>query len=279
MMLFNPPLSPAQPIVPQSSSSPAMVIQRFAPGAIIFKEGEESDKAYIIRSGQVEIFKRIDKGTLLLANLGPGEIFGEMGVISEQPRTAYASAVMETEVHVLTRDSFGSIVARQPPEVVLMVRALMERLRETNTKVAKLMNKQAQFQLATPNAVPTVNRVILGALTGFLKAQMPSEGVVIKSLPFRVGALGPGEQPNPLDWNNLFIENADHSMISRNHFAIQRSEQGVMISDRGSKMGTIVNDHKIGGATGEFQAVLNPGDNVVIAGTEDSPYRFCITWE
>ena len=135
-----------------------MTERQFQNGELIFREGEESDKAYIIRSGTVEIFKRINQGTLLLATLSSGEIFGEMGVIDDAPRTAYASAVGDVVVKEVTREAFFSIMAGEPEEVVLMVRALMERLREANQKVTKLMNKQAQFQLASHNEVPPVSR-------------------------------------------------------------------------------------------------------------------------
>lgn len=248
-------------------------------GELIFREGEESDKAYIIRSGQVEIYKRINQGTLLLATLGEGEIFGEMGVISDAPRTAYASAVGDVTVTELSRDAFFSIMAGEPEEVVLVVRALMERLREANAKVTKLMNKQAQFQLAGQKEVPPISRIIIAPLTGFLKEKMQSNGVVTSTLPYRVGGLPLGAEANPLDWNNLFIKNADANLISRNHFAIGRGEHGAFISDRGSRTGTIVNDVPIGAGAEKNEAYLQYGDNTVIAGGSDSPYRFCISWE
>ncbi len=256
-----------------------MTERQFQNGELIFREGEESDKAYIIRSGTVEIFKRINQGTLLLATLSSGEIFGEMGVIDDAPRTAYASAVGDVVVKEVTREAFFSIMAGEPEEVVLMVRALMERLREANQKVTKLMNKQAQFQLASHNEVPPVSRVVIAPLTSYLKDRMPANGVATKTLPFRVGGLPVGEEANPLDWNNLFVQSADPDIISRNHFAIQYGEEGAFISDRGSKTGTIVNGMIIGAGSENFSAPLNFGDNTVTAGGPDSPYRFCITWE
>lgn len=253
--------------------------RQFSAGSLIFREGEESDKAYIVRSGRVEIFKRIDQGTLLLATLGAGEIFGEMGVISEQPRTAYASAASDVVVTELSRDAFTSLMAGEPEEVVLVVKALMERLRETNQKVAKLMNKQAKFQLATGNDVPPVTRVTIAPLTNLLKSRMPENGVSTTSLPYRVGGLPAGAEPNPMDWNNLFVKDCDPAIISRNHFAIQKNDKGVIISDRGSRTGTLVNDEKIGAGAENFEAQLKFGDNTVVAGDMESPYRFCITWQ
>jgi hypothetical protein len=248
-------------------------------GQIIFKEGEDSDKAYIVRSGKVEIFRRIQQGTLLLATLGEGEIFGEMGVLSEQPRAANASALTDVTLTEIHRHLFLNHMAQEPEEVLLVMRALMERLREANRSVAKLMTKHAQFQIARKDEVPPINRIVITPLSDFLKQRMPSEGITTSSLPYRIGGLPTGLEPNPLDYNNLFVENADNSIIARNHFAIQRGAQGVFVSDRGSQTGTLVNDEKIGAGAQSNQELLKFGDNVVIAGGVDSPYRFGISWQ
>lgn len=257
-----------------------MSLRQIAAGSIIFNEGDISDKAYIIRSGKVEIFRRIQQGTLLLATLEAGEIFGEMGVLSEQPRTAYAAAATDVTVTEIDRTLFLNHMAQQPEEVVLVVRALMERLRETNASVVKLMNKQAQFQLAGQgNDAPPVTRVLIAPMSPQLMQRMAPDGITTTSLPFRVGGLPSGVEPNPLDCNHLFVTDADNNVLARNHFAIQRGSDGLYISDRGSATGTIVNDVTIGAGSETFQAKLKHGDNIVTAGREGSPYRFCVTWK
>ena len=65
---------------------------RFAAGETIFAEGDPSDYAYLIWSGDVEILKSTPKGDNRLAILGKDEFLGEMGVIDEQPRSATARA-------------------------------------------------------------------------------------------------------------------------------------------------------------------------------------------
>lgn len=253
-----------------------MQIKRFQHGEIIFREGEESDFAYIVEQGTVEVFKRLRNGTVLLATLGPGEIFGEMGLISDLPRSASAAADGPVVVKELSREFFSTMLQGEAPEMLLTIKALMERLRETNQKVSKLVDKQSQFQLASSEP-PPVKRVVISPLSNFLKEQM-GKGLAV-SIPFRVGALPEGAQENPLDWNNLQISGADPSIMARNHFAIQRGQNGLYVVDRGSRTGTIVNEMAIGGDYELYQHDLRPGDNTVIAGDELSPYRFCITWE
>lgn len=257
-----------------------MSLRHVPSGQVIFREGDESDKAYIIRSGKIEIYRKLQKGTLLLATLGEGEIFGEMGVLSDQPRAAYAAAATDATLTEIPRDLFMGHMAQEPEEIVLIMRSLMERLREANRNVASLMNKQSQFQVAdNASEAPPVTRVTISPMSSFLKLRMPAEGVTTTSLPYRVGGLPMGTEPNPLDWNNLFVQDADNTIIGRNHFALQRGAEGLFVSDRGSPTGTIVNDQPIGTGNDAHYAVLKFGENVVIAGGKDSPYRFCITWE
>lgn len=253
-----------------------MKVLKFQPGEIIFREGEDSDFAYIVQSGTVDIFKRYPKGTVLLAQLGQGEMFGEMGIVSDAPRSASAAANSVVTVTQVGRDHVVPMLAQVSPELKLVIQTMMERLRETNQKVSKLVDKQAQFQLQKPGAAREVNRVTITPLSAELKQRMRS---AIVTLPFRVGGATGEEESSPLDYNNLVLKHIDPQIMSRNHFAIQRNADGLYVIDRGSKTGTLVNDTRIGGSSDAYKADLRPGDNSVIAGREDSPYRFCITWE
>ncbi|MEO1068045.1 MAG: cyclic nucleotide-binding domain-containing protein, partial [Cyanobacteria bacterium J06638_6] len=70
--------------------SPQCNIRLFGAGEMVFSEGSPADKAYIIESGYVEIFVGIGDGIVQLNMLGPGDIFGEMGIVDASPRLASA---------------------------------------------------------------------------------------------------------------------------------------------------------------------------------------------
>ena len=61
--------------------------QAFPPGYYIFQEGEPGDTAYIIEKGSVEINSRIGDKELCIAELGPGDLFGEMALVGNQRRS------------------------------------------------------------------------------------------------------------------------------------------------------------------------------------------------
>ncbi len=67
--------------------------ERFQPNALIFSEGEHGDKLYIVVDGQVRISRRLQAmGEEALTILGRGDVFGEMALIDDQPRSADARA-------------------------------------------------------------------------------------------------------------------------------------------------------------------------------------------
>ena len=74
----------------------------YSAGEVIFKEGYPADDAYIIESGRVEIYKENEDGSeQSIALLGPGQMFGEYGVLDNAPRSACARAVEDTLLQIM----------------------------------------------------------------------------------------------------------------------------------------------------------------------------------
>jgi MFS family permease len=84
----------------------ALTEVRYAAGDVLVTEGEESDLFYVIESGLVEVTKTDALGERVLRTEGPGEYFGEIGLLRDVPRTATITALEETVVLTLTRDHF-----------------------------------------------------------------------------------------------------------------------------------------------------------------------------
>jgi pSer/pThr/pTyr-binding forkhead associated (FHA) protein len=104
---------------------------------------------------------------------------------------------------------------------------------------------------------------------------VPAEGLAIASLPFRVGRASEANEPESWDLNDLWLLDEPPFNVSRNHLAIERTEEaGYLVRDRGSKLGTIVNDRPIGGNALVWMVELMEGDNRLIVGSRHSPYQF-----
>lgn len=83
--------------------------EQYPSGALIFRQGDPPDKFYIISSGTVEVIRQVEDGTEHALNwLGPGDFFGEIGMLQWQERRASVRAVTDVQVMVMDRPTFRS---------------------------------------------------------------------------------------------------------------------------------------------------------------------------
>jgi CRP-like cAMP-binding protein len=108
----------------------SFTIRRFDAGERIFGYGDDSDALYVIVSGQVAI-EREEEG-VRLAELGPRQAFGDMGLVSDDPRSASAIATEESTLLVLERGAFLRHSAREPQILRGVIHALGARIREVD---------------------------------------------------------------------------------------------------------------------------------------------------
>ena len=114
-----------------------------ATGTRIFQYGDAGDKLFILLEGKVRISREISgMGEEALAVLGPGEVFGEMALFDESPRSADARAHERCRLLVIEKEAFDDLlfVEKDLAYEVLWacVRILASRMRETNDKLAFL---------------------------------------------------------------------------------------------------------------------------------------------
>ncbi len=105
----------------------------FRKGECIFREGDAGARAYIIESGLVEVAVRRQGRALVLAELGEGELLGEMALLDGLRRSATARAVQDTVLIVLNRALVEEKLENAEPMLNLFLRAVLERFRTTRT--------------------------------------------------------------------------------------------------------------------------------------------------
>lgn len=104
-------------------------VRTFAPGAVVVEEGAEADAAFLVTSGRCEVYRSVEGQKSIVRTLGPGEIFGEMGLLTRAPRTATVAALDEVSVTVITPEALEHELSHSGWLQVL-VRALAVRFRE-----------------------------------------------------------------------------------------------------------------------------------------------------
>jgi signal transduction histidine kinase len=107
--------------------------RHFAAGQEIFGEASPGDGVYVIREGLVEIAYHVDsKKHRVFSQLGPGEIFGEMAVIENLPRSAAAIAAKDARTYFIPRDDMLALLKHSPALAFNLLQEISRRLRDFN---------------------------------------------------------------------------------------------------------------------------------------------------
>jgi len=110
----------------------------FQPGETVFDEGESGDKLYVIQSGEIELSRTAQGGQRVVARLGAGDFFGELGVVLGKPCMNRAVAVCSTRVLELDRETLHAMCLGEPEIAIRMIRVLVSRLIEAERRLAVL---------------------------------------------------------------------------------------------------------------------------------------------
>ena len=102
-----------------------------AAGAVLFREGDEAQAMYVVKSGRL----RILSGSAIFEDVGPGGILGEMGIIEKDtPRSATVIARTRSELFKIDSTTFLSLIATTPDFAVTVMRIMARRLRVMNRR-------------------------------------------------------------------------------------------------------------------------------------------------
>jgi Cyclic nucleotide-binding domain len=110
---YNQYLAEALPTLTEEElirTSPKLERQTYKPGSVVVRQGDPADKFYILTKGQAEVLRENDGQEVLVTRLGPGQYFGEIGLLHGGKRIATVRAADDLEVLALDRETFGSLM-------------------------------------------------------------------------------------------------------------------------------------------------------------------------
>lgn len=255
-------------------------IQTIAAGTDILREGYGSKAVYILLQGRVQVSRLDDKNMLvILAELESGEVFGEMGLISNQPCSATVTAIGEVKVRCLDKAQFSDAMANNMTSVENILLTLFKRMRHMNTRVIELEGKLAAVSaLETSPSISTTHieaRVSLSGLTAqAMHALGDLEHFLIDTFPFRIGRWGKKEKTlwfGSKEENDLDIHDILPYGLSKHHCRLEKRKKGIVLIDT-SRLGTWVDDVIVDG-----QVSLNVGIHSISFGASDGVFAFELT--
>lgn len=110
----------------------------YAAGETIFNEHDLGDGLYVVETGSVRIWVMDeDVHEVTLAELKPGDFFGELAVLDRGERSSSATATVDTHLHKLSSDAFQQFLIEHPDAAVDVICEIAQRMRQTNLLVSK----------------------------------------------------------------------------------------------------------------------------------------------
>lgn len=123
--------------------------RHYRKGQLVFKEGDLGDALYLVEGGLVRLFRtHLGGQERFLSLLSPGEVFGEMSLLDEAPRSASAEIVEEGELLVLFREEYQSLLRRLPRLGHNLALLLAERLRAANLFMDFMAFEEVEVRVA-----------------------------------------------------------------------------------------------------------------------------------
>ena len=240
--------------------------QRFKRGAIIIHEGTAGSYAYLIVSGSVEVSKQVGDEKLVLSRLVKGNIFGEMSLVDDKPRSATIVALEETEVIVISRERFESMLEQNPRSIIPLLKQVFQRVRYLNQMVTAFCGQ------ATTGTVELTTRPLqLRARTEEAERALQGKQIDITKIPFQIGR---SSRDSVFGSNDLNLHDIEPYRISRCHCLITIVDNQYYLVDTVSSRGTEVDGSKIGGPAQEKRVLLESGKHIVVLGGDESTYVF-----
>ncbi|MEA5509383.1 cyclic nucleotide-binding domain-containing protein [Crocosphaera sp. UHCC 0190] len=187
------------------------------PGQVICQEGEPGDYFYMIAQGEAEVIK----GKKILTVLGPGEIFGEMSLLTGESRSATVISRTPMELYQLNQENFGQVLTRSPHLALALSRTLARRLRHSvDSHIAAQENLDRwREQLMEQVELDRLLREDTNTLQGLVKRSAPLAilvGTLLDNIP-EATVIGMNSGAQHLGWSFLlavFISNFPEALSS-----------------------------------------------------------------
>ncbi|MGC9220176.1 MAG: Crp/Fnr family transcriptional regulator [Solirubrobacteraceae bacterium] len=125
------------------------VARRFDAGDAVFLEGDSGDSCYVVSSGLARAVRQNQDGrSITLAHFTAGDMFGELAMFGDEPRSATVDTLEPTEVIVVPRRDVQRLIRQHPEIAVKLMASLAQRLRATNERLARQSFQTVQSRVA-----------------------------------------------------------------------------------------------------------------------------------
>jgi CRP/FNR family cyclic AMP-dependent transcriptional regulator len=160
-------------------SSTAAGPRKVAKDGFLFKEGDLPDAMYIVKSGRLAVIKVKQDSEIVLAELGPGGMVGEMAFFDNKPRSATVKALRDSEVVALPYKSLHAQFKNFPEWLKAIMRTVNSSLRNANQRIKQLESGGVDNELFPPHTITKLTAILNFVGMRYAKPTEDKTGVLI----------------------------------------------------------------------------------------------------
>lgn len=250
-------------------------LQHFEMNEVIIKEGDDAEVIYLIKEGYVNVIKQVQPDEeRIIALLGPGDTFGELGIILRKNRQATVVAKTDVQLEVINSELFNTLFESELGEKLEPVlRSMAERINISGLKLAELGSGIVSDNID----VDCQSIELIADSESAIRLLQGKESVRVTKFPFRVGRLSKKKSESLFHRNDLYLVESEPFVLALSHFVISQENGKFVFTDR-SDIGSIINGEKIGGLdeANPKKVELKSGENKLILGKEHYNISFKI---
>jgi CRP/FNR family cyclic AMP-dependent transcriptional regulator len=113
--------------------------RKYPKNTVIINEGDDTDSLYLINEGKVKIVLSDEDGKeVIISMLGPGDFFGEMAIIDDEPRSACVITMEPSRFSIIHKAEFNKFMHNNPEATTNLMKSLSQRLRAANKNIESL---------------------------------------------------------------------------------------------------------------------------------------------
>jgi CRP/FNR family cyclic AMP-dependent transcriptional regulator len=134
--------------IPPTNGNPSpggVPTTRLQKGQFIFKEGENAGSIYLLKTGNIRIFKKKGNSDIEIETIRSGQILGELAFLDGNPRSASGEALTDCDLVEISGPSFQQVLDKLPEWLKILLRTLVTRLRVASTRIRQLESASTEF--------------------------------------------------------------------------------------------------------------------------------------
>ena len=148
LLLKNAPLFSALDSEELAALAEITLQKEYQPGETLFEQGETAHHLYVLVEGEVEVRRKVDSQERTVSKMGGNEVFGEMSLLDDEPRSATIRALGPTAVLKVDRENFRELIQERPQIALAILKILSLRLRHFNAEFESPVAAQPLHSMA-----------------------------------------------------------------------------------------------------------------------------------